>query len=589
MRTTFILSLFREDIVRALFWTLVHSLWQGMALAILTGLVILLTRRSVPALRYNILLGLFCLSLAAAGVTFFLQLRGVGAGTDAPSVVPAGIASAPSMETPVMNNLYAGVGQPWTDKLVSYLNEKADVLVAIWMVILFIRLVKLLTDLGTIQRLRYYRTKAAGEGWRQRVEELARQLGIKRAVELLESSLIQVPMMAGIFKPVILVPLGLLSQLPPQQVEAILLHELAHIRRKDYFVNLLQSVAETFFFFNPAMLWISSLIRVERENCCDDIAIEGSRSKREFIHALVAFQEYQQSSSYALAFAGSRNHLLDRVKRIVNNDNKTLNIRERLFLLISVFITAGLTMAYSRQEPTQVKQATAQVKAMDPGQSVVMALSVDTSKPVKADTVTPGQRREWERVLAEQQRRLEETQARLAEQSEELNRQQERLNDLYAEALARVQNLRDSIHGNNSPLAHLREEQLQLAKNERLLKESQLKSENQARLRELVFQRQFENAARVRDRVLRMNGGTAERMNKYVAPVIDMLQDKKLITRTDELSFSLDKDGLTVNGKKQPEEVFQDFRKAFLEDPQDYIRYLKKGGSESTSVNKHKD
>ena len=210
-----------------------------------------------------------------------------------------------------MSNLYADVERPWTGRLVSYLDQRADVLVAIWMVILFIRLVKLLVDLGAVQRLRYYRTRAVDESWRQRVEELARRMGIKRAVELLESSLVRVPMMAGVFKPVILVPLGLLAQLPPQQVEAVLLHELAHIRRKDYFVNLLQSIAETLFFFNPAILWISSLIRVERENCCDDIAVEESRSKKEFIHALVSFQEYQQSSSYTLAFAGGKNHLLD--------------------------------------------------------------------------------------------------------------------------------------------------------------------------------------------------------------------------------------------------------------------------------------
>lgn len=598
MRTTFILSLFREDIVRALFWTLIHSLWQGMALAILTGLVILITRRSVPALRYNILLGLFCLSLTAAGVTFFLQLRGAGIGSEAPAVVPAGIAPAPFMETPVMRNLYAGAGQPWTGKLVSYLNEKADVLVAIWMVILFIRLVKLLTDLGTVQRLRYHRTKAVGEDWRLRLEELARQLGIKGVVELLESSLIQVPMMAGIFKPVILVPLGLLSQLPQQQVEAILLHELAHIRRKDYFVNLLQSVAETFFFFNPAMLWISSLIRVERENCCDDIAVGESRSKKEFIHALVSFQEYQQSSFYAPAFAGSRNHLLDRVKRIVHNDNKTLNIREKLFLLMAVFVTAGLTMAYSRQEPTPVKQAAVQIK--------VMELGADTSKPV-----APEQKREWERALAEQERRLEEAQARLAEQEKKLMIQQERLNDLYAKAMARTQDLRDSIHGDRNAQARLqagqermermnelqvenqhRLESLQLMLNGRLQLENHLRAENQVRLQELSLQRsrrELENVERMRDRTLDLQKLSADRMSKHVAPIIGMLLDKKLITQTDELSFSLDKDGLTVNGKKQPAEVFLDFKKTFLEDPQDYVRYSKKGGSESTSINKHKD
>jgi len=91
-------------------------------------------------------------------------------------------------------------------------------------------------------------------------------------------------MVIGLVKPAILVPLGLLSNLPPGQVEAVLLHELAHIRRKDYLVNLLQSFAEAIFFFNPAVLWISSLIREERENCCYDIAIGGIKNKNKFIN-----------------------------------------------------------------------------------------------------------------------------------------------------------------------------------------------------------------------------------------------------------------------------------------------------------------
>jgi hypothetical protein len=509
------------------------------------------------------------------------------------------------------------------------------------MVILFIRLVKLLVDLGAVQRLRYYRARSVDKIWRQRVEELAQRMGIKRTVELLESSLVQVPMMAGIFKPVVLVPLGLLAQLPPQQVEAILLHELAHIRRKDYFVNLLQSIAETLFFFNPAILWISSLIRVERENCCDDIAVEESRSKSAFIHALVSFQEYRQSSSYALAFAGSKNHLLDRVKRIVHSDNKTLNIREKLFLLISVFMTAGLTMAYTGQGPAPVKQTSVQVKAAEgnrvekeEGSVRLLRMDADTSQPGKQDkvadtTITPEQRRQWERAFAERQRRFDEAEERLAEQGRKLMAQQERLNDLYAEALARVQDLRNSIHGDKDPEARLAEEQqrmekmnelrletqhnlesLQLMRNEKQVKENRLKAEKLARRQEIELQNkqreledmarrqevslrksrlQLNNAQLIAGHELNLQRNSGDRMNKHVAPVIDMLLDKKLITRTDELSFSLDKDGLTVNGKKQPEKVFQDFKKAFLEDPQDYIHYMKKDGSESTAINRHKD
>src|SRR5262249_45478906 len=154
-----------------------------------------------------------------------------------------------------------------------------------------------------------------------------------KKIILLESEIIKVPMMTGWLKPMILFPFSLLSQLPQEQVEAILLHELAHIKRKDYFVNLLQNFAETIFFFNPAVLWISSLIRDERENCCDDIAIQSTNDKEKFIHALVAFQEYNLSKSrFGIAFPGQKNHLLNRIKRIIYNSNKTLNNMEKVLL-----------------------------------------------------------------------------------------------------------------------------------------------------------------------------------------------------------------------------------------------------------------
>jgi len=410
MRVTFILSLLREDIVRALFWTLVHSLWQGLALAILTGLVILLTRRSSPALRYNVLTGAFCIFLVGAGITFFLQLRGGGISSVPLPGAPASFSPVPPAEMPVMGVLFASGGSSWAGRWVGWLNQRAGFIVTCWFIILFIRLVKLLTDLGAVQRLRYYRTSVPDGHWQQRVMELARQMGIKRAVGLLESSLIRVPMMAGMLKPVILAPLGLLAQLPPSQVEAILLHELAHIRRKDYLVNLLQSLAETLFFFNPAVLWISSLIREERENCCDDIAVGEARSKKEFIHALVSFQEYSQPvSRHAIAFPGAKNHLLERIRRIVYNDNKTLNIREKFFFLACLLITAGLTLAYAQHDPVVVRP--------------VRPVIADTSKPVvtRDTSITPEERREWERKMRRQQELMEEQQRRLDQARQELD------------------------------------------------------------------------------------------------------------------------------------------------------------------------
>ena len=187
----------------------------------------------------------------------------------------------------------------------------------------------------------------AGDHWNHKLHELAAKLGIKKSIVFLQSSLAKVPMVIGHLKPVLLFPMGLLSNLPQDEVEAILLHELAHIKRNDFLVNLLQQFAEIFFFFNPAVLWISSLIKNERESCCDEMALSITRDKKIFIHALVAFQEYNAGEKYATTFAGSKNHLLNRVKRIITNNNKTLTTMEKLVLASGIIITCLATVAFN--------------------------------------------------------------------------------------------------------------------------------------------------------------------------------------------------------------------------------------------------
>ena len=103
-------------------------------------------------------------------------------------------------------------------------------------------------------------------------------------------------MAIGFFKPLILVPMGLLTHLPADQLHAILLHELGHIRRQDYLVNLLQRFAETVFFFNPAVLWLFALLRRERECCCDDLVLLHTGNRKSYLDALVGFQEYRSAA-----------------------------------------------------------------------------------------------------------------------------------------------------------------------------------------------------------------------------------------------------------------------------------------------------
>jgi bla regulator protein blaR1 len=350
MYPLFVNEIFSEQFVKSMCWTLVHSLWQGLLLAMVTGLIILFTRRSEARIRYGLFSLVATVFLVAACFTFAWQWskNAVPVNTGV-SVIPENHAAIdPSVGQNVNDNMATPGYQAILNRLVNYFNEHASAVVMIWFVLFSMRLVKIFVNLGATQRIRHHRVHTPSAYWIGRLQELAKLLHIKVRVTLVESELIHVPMMAGIFKPVILLPFSLLSQLPPEQVEAVLLHELAHIRRWDYMFNLVQSFAEILFFFNPGVLWISSLIREERENCCDDIAVQLTGRKKEFIHALVSFQENNKSvGRFAIGFRGAGNHLLQRVKRLLYRDNKVLDGREKFFLLCSCLVTAGLILAFS--------------------------------------------------------------------------------------------------------------------------------------------------------------------------------------------------------------------------------------------------
>src|SRR6185369_15918968 len=131
---------------------------------------------------------------------------------------------------------------------------------------------------------------AVADGWQRRLERLCEGLRLSRAVVLLESCLVDVPMVMGFVRPVILMPVGLLAGLSTSQVESILIHELAHIRRWDYVVNLLASVVEGLLFYHPAVWWVSKQISAERENCCDDVVVELKGDARAYAATLATLE-----------------------------------------------------------------------------------------------------------------------------------------------------------------------------------------------------------------------------------------------------------------------------------------------------------
>lgn len=367
---------FTSNFAHAFCWMLIHSLWQGLLFTIFTGVVMMVTSKSSPALRYNILAVLFFLFFAVCISTFIWELSNTDEQINAYRSLSTEVAAV---------NTVNGI----IEKFTGYFSTNAPLIMTIWFAVFLVKCVKMMAGLVYIKRLRYRKTNAVPVYWKNKLATLSHQLQVRKAVQLLESGMVKVPVVIGYLKPIILIPAGLLNHLPAGEIEAVLLHELAHIRRHDYFINMIQVFAESIFFFNPALLWLSALLREERENCCDDIALEQTQSKKQFIQALISFKEHElYTNSYTIAFPGKKNLLLQRVSRILNNRNKTLNPFERIFIaasfviLIMVSVTAAcydvalITKTKLQTDTSQLNQVTG-----------IKTAPYETGKKIKIDSI----------------------------------------------------------------------------------------------------------------------------------------------------------------------------------------------------------
>lgn len=342
-----------------IFKTLLHSLWQGVFLAVLTALIVLFTTKSNAKLRYNLFVGSLLLFVLAAGATFLVELNSFNSTVSAQSTTLTNSKEVVTNIDPIITN--AVVNPKVLDNIMGYLSRYSSSIVLVWFLIICAKSIRFMVDIRTLFQIRSTKVFHAGALLEGKVSSLAAKYGIKQSVKILQSGMIQVPMVLGHFKPLILVPLGLINGLSMEEVDAILSHELAHIKRKDYMINLLQSVVEILFFFNPAVLWVSNMIKTERENCCDDMAISGARTKIDYIKALVSCQEFaSQVPAYAMAVTGGKKHLVNRVQRLISSKNQSLNKVEKA--IVGIVLISSLVISSAFSDKSALKQVVNTVK-----------------------------------------------------------------------------------------------------------------------------------------------------------------------------------------------------------------------------------
>lgn len=354
MHLVFLTELFAGKLVHAFCWMLLHSLWQGLIFTIAAGMVMLLTTRASASLRYNLLSALFFLFILTCGFTF---IRGLN--LDYSSNVTLSLSGAYGSDNS---------GPVLLQKFIDLASSHAAIIVAIWFIIFCVKAAKTITAFAYNHYLKKHTIPISNPFWIERISKLAEQIQVKKTVLFFESEIVKVPVVLGHLKPIIFIPIGLLTNLPAGEAEAVLLHELAHVHRNDYIVNMMQVIAETVFFFNPALLWISDIVKQEREHCCDDIAVAQSKSKRQFIQALISFKESSLiSNRYRVAFPGSKNQLLKRVSRIAYGRNSALDRVGKTFVVGSVLSLALIWIAASKSsrmlaEPKTVKKEASFIK-----------------------------------------------------------------------------------------------------------------------------------------------------------------------------------------------------------------------------------
>ena len=328
---------FTADLIQAFGWALLHSFWQAFFIFACLRLVLLLWPQASSSIKYN----LSYISLAGIftwfSVTLWQQIQAVKRVHQAAQLmIETGIRPSSKVEVPVIYKSQAEL-----TGLFPGLEMWFPVLVAIYVTGVAVMTIKLTLDLLQLQQIRKNQVLPIDEAWEKHLQKLAAQLRIPRRVKLLISQYIQVPVMIGFLKPVILLPIAMFNNLTAEQLEAILLHELAHVKRNDYLLNIFQSIVETILFFNPFVWWISKNIRLEREHCCDDLVLAGQVQPLQYAKALVALEEYRLTvNALAMAAADNKQHLFHRIKRIMEMKTKNINYTQKL--LAVMIIAVGL-------------------------------------------------------------------------------------------------------------------------------------------------------------------------------------------------------------------------------------------------------
>ena len=391
-------------LVHALGWAILHSLWQGVAIAAIVAILLRALARSTANVRYVIA----CAGLAAMAASWaFTAANHMNPRSAAADV--GGIAtiidpvdrSNPSI-TPQDAALLdeggdaAPAGVSWRSRLDSW----SAAIVLVWLLGVSLFSARLVLGWYQVHRLRTTTNQTVADEWLQRGRLLANRLEVSRPFRLAQSAAVQVPAVVGWLRPIILLPISAVSGLTRTQLDAIIAHELAHVRRHDYLVNIVQTAVEVLLFYHPACWWLSRQIRSEREHCCDDLVVTVCGDPVSYATALTELETLRGRSA-TLSLAATDGPLLRRVRRLLGS-RSVVNESGPSWVIAAVpivILTIALTSVNAAQSPTPTP-----ARSVPPNEGVMQgqvvdavsgrplrSVSVEMIGPERAITVTTGE------------------------------------------------------------------------------------------------------------------------------------------------------------------------------------------------------
>lgn len=337
----------QANFLQSLGWAVLNSLWQLALLWVLYQLLTAIFRKTSAAAK-----SLLAASLLIAGFAWFIYTF--------VTLFAAGVAAP-----------YQGSGFLFTDsgeELSRWLQRTLPIASIVYLVLLVLPLLRFMRNYRYVQVIRKFGLSRMQADWRLFVKKTAAQMGIKRPVLTWVSELVSSPVTIGFWKPVILVPLAAINHLTPTQLEAVLLHELSHIRRKDYLINLIINLVQTILYFNPFVKAFVKIVEREREKSCDEMVLQFQYDSHEYASALLTLEKAgRQQTTFLMAAQGKKNDLLHRIETIMGVKQKPVITFNKLAgMLAGLLCVIALNAVLIISRPAESNSSQAYAGALSP-------------------------------------------------------------------------------------------------------------------------------------------------------------------------------------------------------------------------------